>query len=312
MTAALALALVAAAAPSNYAPQPLIEWAEADHVKPGATVTFDSSASSDPDGTIVAREWDLDDDGAFDDGTGVTASRTFATTGTHVVRLRVTDDKGLTARGETRVRVDDVNVPPQPRFTVEPDPPVVGKPVRFDASRSVDPDGDGIALYEWDFDRDDEVDHRSTTPTATHTWERTGGVRVKLWVTDGRGSRQWVHAPLEIAKDRPLVELGGPRMAVVKGRFAVRGPVTRVRSLVATRVARGVTATLSCAGPGCTLTSRRLAVRRGRANAGPALAGARLRPGAKVTIALRMRHRRPKVVTYTMRRGSKPAMRDRG
>lgn len=210
------------------------------------------------------------------------------------------------------MQVRDVNVPPQARFSVEPDPPVVGQPVRFDASRSVDPDGDGIALYEWDFDRDDEVDDRSTSPTATHTWQRTGGARVKLWVTDGRGSRQWVHAPLEVVKDRPLVELGGPRMAVVKGRFAVKGAVTRVRSLVATRVARGVSATVSCSGRGCPLSTRRLAVRRGRANAGAALARARLRPGAKVTVALRMRHRRPKIVTYTMRRGANPTMRDRG
>jgi hypothetical protein len=312
MAAAALPAAAAAAPPSNYAPLPHIEWAQTDFVKPGSTITFDSSGSSDPDGTIASRAWDLDDDGEFDDGTGATASQTFTTPGNHTVRLRVVDDGGIAARDEVHVRVQDVNVPPYARFTVTPDPPVVGQPVRLDASRSADPDGDGIALYEWDFDHDDRIDHRSSEPTTSHTFERTGGVTVRLWVTDGRGARQWEFAPLTVVKDRPLIELGGPRMARVQGRFAVRGAVTRVRSLMATRVSPGVTATVSCAGPGCPFQTRRLAVRRGRANAGTPLARARLRPGARITVALRMPHRRPKLVTYTARRGAKPTMRDRG
>lgn len=64
-------------------------------VTPGATYSF-TSTTTDPDGTIVSTEWDLDDDGAFDDATGPTASRAYGP-GTHHVRVRVTDNDGTFA-----------------------------------------------------------------------------------------------------------------------------------------------------------------------------------------------------------------------
>ena len=60
----------------------------------GQTVRFDAAGSSDPDGTIASYAWDLDNDGQFDDASGVTASRSFALAGTYAVGLRVTDDGG--------------------------------------------------------------------------------------------------------------------------------------------------------------------------------------------------------------------------
>ena len=42
----------------------------------GQSVTF-TDGSTDCDGTIASRAWDTDNDGAFDDGTGTTAARTF-------------------------------------------------------------------------------------------------------------------------------------------------------------------------------------------------------------------------------------------
>ena len=49
----------------------------------GQTVTFDASASSDPDGTIAKYEWDLDGNGTYetDTGTTPTATKTYATAG---------------------------------------------------------------------------------------------------------------------------------------------------------------------------------------------------------------------------------------
>ena len=40
-------------------------------------VDFSAAGSTDPNGQPLSFEWDLDDDGAFDDATGVTASRTY-------------------------------------------------------------------------------------------------------------------------------------------------------------------------------------------------------------------------------------------
>ncbi|MBX0287413.1 carboxypeptidase regulatory-like domain-containing protein [Halomicroarcula sp. F28] len=60
----------------------------------GETVTFDASGSTDPDGDTLSYEWDLDDDGNFDDATGETASTSFSSTGDQTVTVRVSDDNG--------------------------------------------------------------------------------------------------------------------------------------------------------------------------------------------------------------------------
>jgi PKD repeat protein len=59
----------------------------------GQTVSFTSS-SSDPDGSTVAHAWDLDADGAFDDGTQPTAQMAYSTGGPRIVSLRVSDGSG--------------------------------------------------------------------------------------------------------------------------------------------------------------------------------------------------------------------------
>lgn len=72
----------------------------------GLTMQADGSASSDPDGTVVAHAWDFGD-GAT--ASGVTTSHTYATGGTYSVRLTVTDDDGATA---TVVQPVTVTAPP--------------------------------------------------------------------------------------------------------------------------------------------------------------------------------------------------------
>jgi glucose/arabinose dehydrogenase len=60
------------------------------------TVSFDGRGSSDPNpGDTLSYAWDLDGDGQFDDSTSATPSRTYTTPGPVTVRLRVTDQGGL-------------------------------------------------------------------------------------------------------------------------------------------------------------------------------------------------------------------------
>ena len=59
----------------------------------GEQVIF-RSVSYDPGGSALSYAWDTDGDG-FDDGTGDTASRTFASAGGRLVGLRVTDSNGV-------------------------------------------------------------------------------------------------------------------------------------------------------------------------------------------------------------------------
>ncbi len=76
------------------------------------TVDFDASASSDPDGGALTYAWDLDGDGAFDDGNDVTESWTYNAAGDVTVSLKVTDAE---PRSDTASEVINAgNDPPVP------------------------------------------------------------------------------------------------------------------------------------------------------------------------------------------------------
>jgi PKD repeat protein len=60
----------------------------------GANVTFTATAS-DADGTVATIEWDLDNDGHFDDGDGAVVTWSFTTPGSRIVAVRATDDMGV-------------------------------------------------------------------------------------------------------------------------------------------------------------------------------------------------------------------------
>lgn len=62
--------------------------------KPGETVTFDASLSSDSDGQIIRYEWDFNNDGIID-AIGKVVTYIFMTAGDFPVRLVVTDNDGL-------------------------------------------------------------------------------------------------------------------------------------------------------------------------------------------------------------------------
>ena len=60
----------------------------------GAVVAFTATAS-DPDGSVRRIEWDLDDDGQFDDAGGPAATWTYHVAGLHRVAVRAVDDRGV-------------------------------------------------------------------------------------------------------------------------------------------------------------------------------------------------------------------------
>lgn len=77
----------------------------------GTDVVLDGMGSIDPDGDLLTYEWDLDNDGFYDDATGPTP--TFSSVGQDgifVVGLRVTDPFGLSDTNSTTVTV--LNVAP--------------------------------------------------------------------------------------------------------------------------------------------------------------------------------------------------------
>jgi PKD repeat protein len=77
-------------------------------VATGAVTSFDASGSSDPGGSVVKYEWDLDGNGSYETNTGATASATkiYVSAGARTVGLRVTDDSGATASATRVVTVE--------------------------------------------------------------------------------------------------------------------------------------------------------------------------------------------------------------
>ena len=69
-------------------------------------IAFDGTGSYDQDGTIVSYEWDLDDDGEFDDATGPTPTKTWDAPYSGNIRLRVTDNDGATGIDSTTLTVE--------------------------------------------------------------------------------------------------------------------------------------------------------------------------------------------------------------
>ena len=94
-------------------------------VDKNSTASF-SDASTDANGTIASREWDLDGDGAYDDGTAAQVPfQAGPTLGAKVVRLRVTDNEGETSTASKTVTVRE----PQDAAIGGVEPPAGGPPI---------------------------------------------------------------------------------------------------------------------------------------------------------------------------------------
>jgi len=78
-------------------------------------VSFDASASFDPDGYLVEYEWDFDGDGTFETSTGTTAYAQFTYTaaGTYGAAVRVTDDGDATDTATVVITATDPNGQPE-------------------------------------------------------------------------------------------------------------------------------------------------------------------------------------------------------
>jgi glucose/arabinose dehydrogenase len=125
----------------NQPPRPAISATPTSGPTP-LTVDFSAAGSSDPDpGDTLSYEWDLDADGAYDDGTGATAQYTYAQAGSYLAGVRVTDNHGATATDSVAIRAG--NTPPTATiqtpstgFTWK-----VGDPIAFTGSGSDAQDG---------------------------------------------------------------------------------------------------------------------------------------------------------------------------
>lgn len=112
------------------------------------TQTFFVSTSTASSGTIVAWQWDFDNDGFFDEETGATASWLFPGDGTFTVGLRITTS---TAQFDTIYQQVTVNPVPDVVFTAT-------EVCEGNLTVLTDATVGSIVTWQWDLDGDTQFD----------------------------------------------------------------------------------------------------------------------------------------------------------
>ena len=153
------------------------------NVNEGSWIFLDGSSSYDPDGTITLYEWDLDNDGQYDDASGVTHNAKFENDGTFTIGLKVTDNEGEVGFNVSTVIVN--NVAPTVGAECFSNAVNEGDPVSF-LGDFTDP-GKLSETYtiEWDFGDGKTSTTGSLNPT--HIYGDNGLYIVTLTVIDNDG-----------------------------------------------------------------------------------------------------------------------------
>jgi PKD repeat protein len=168
-------------------------------------ISFDGSASRDPDGSVVSYLWNFGDGGTAPDLAPVHA---YAVAGSYTVTLTVTDNDGLTHSASTTAQVTDGSgMQPPVASAGGPYGGRVGSPLAFDGSGSSDPDGT-IVSFDWTFGDGGSA----SGPKPMHAYGAAGAYTVTLTVTDdtGRKSTATTSADITPANQAPVANPGGP------------------------------------------------------------------------------------------------------
>jgi PKD repeat protein len=155
----------------------------------GQPATFTANATPAAGHSIRTWEWNFGDGTSAETTGGPTVSHTFSALGTFNVSVTVTDDLGQTGRAATSVTVTSgitFPSPPNPVFTVSPDPPRVGQAASFNATGVTGASGAAITEYTWDFG-DGSAPVTRSEPTVTHTFNTDQAFVVRLTVKDSSG-----------------------------------------------------------------------------------------------------------------------------
>lgn len=145
------------------------------------TVTFNASASNDPDGSIIDYSWSFGDNGY---GKGVEVVYTYLANGTYNVTLTVTDNGNIKNSTSKDVTVS-LQVEPEkehPKAVIEV-VTIDNLTVTVSGANSKAPEGRSIMSFEWSF----EDGGTATGMTVVHTFAANGTYTITLTVTDDKG-----------------------------------------------------------------------------------------------------------------------------
>jgi PKD repeat protein len=291
----------------------------------GTPVTLSASGSTDPNGDVLRYSWDLNGDKTYGDATGAVQTRTFASSGTFRVGVRVTDPGG-----SSNDAVDFVNVlqdkPPVVGLSANPAMPAVGAPVIFTATAS-DPDGT-VAGIAWDLDGDGQFND-GTGAVVTRTYSTPGSRVVSVRATDNMGVATIAFRTIEVTGSSdgpsgPAAAAGGSATSSAsstKPAMLSPFPIVRIRgvilrgfarlSLLSVKAPTGARVRVLCHGRGCPKKkSVVLRVASGKSSVRVTSLERRLRSGTVIEIFVTAPGRIGKYARITIRSNAAPARRD--
>lgn len=158
-------------------PSPAAAFSAPDVCK--SEITPLTSTSTISSGSIVSWEWDLDNDGQYDDATGSSTSYNFGNTGGYVVGLRVTSDQGCISTTSGTAVVD-----PAPTVSLSAQNVCLGDETVLTANASVS--SGLISTYEWELNGNGFFDD-ATGPSVTQQFISDGNYQIGIRVTSDQG-----------------------------------------------------------------------------------------------------------------------------
>ncbi len=172
-------------------------------------IQFNSTNSSDPDGSIVSYSWDFGDhiDLGQDHSTEANPKYTYYYPGVYIVTLLVTDDDDSNATDTITVTVKNR------KPIVEIGEDVVGfvYEIIYFNIEAFDTDG-YLTSFEWDFNGDSIIDWHSAAMIPTiHFYDAAGIYNATLTVTDNYGDKTIVDHKITITEPQnvlPIADAG--------------------------------------------------------------------------------------------------------
>lgn len=176
---------------------------------PGQTVTFNASASYDPDGTITSYAWDWNSDGIYD-AEGLVATHTWTDGGVYPVTLRVIDNVGSNS---TFTQSIIINRPPNTPTIDGASRGKAGTPYIYTA-KATDNENNMIRYcFNWSDGTADTWVGPSPSgadATANHIWAKRGSYTVRVRAEDEyNATSDWASLPIKMPYQppRPLLQL---------------------------------------------------------------------------------------------------------
>jgi PKD repeat protein len=263
----------------------------------GQVVTFTDTSTPSSGQSITSREWDLDNDGDFDDSP---VGWSFGAPGNHVVSLLVTQSNDKPALKRLNIRV---NAAPTAAFVWSPLMPVARQAINL---VSISGDSEGVLSGQaWDLDGDGQYDDASGS-AVSRAFPSAGNYAVGLQVTDSDGVVRTIRRVVTVSAAAIVPAASVRFMApfpVVRlaGKVLPRGALVR---LLVVRAPRGSLIRVKCGEKGCPVR----AVRRTSGGRGVRFAQfeRRLRAGISLELFIRKPGMIGKYTRFRIRAGAPP------